>query len=406
MIQENRLRRLLRHAYSEVPYYRRLFDRAGVRPEELETARDLARLPVTSKADIQALPIGEVTARGMRLEDCRLTRTSGSTGEPLSIYQRPHDGTMTNFSMLRCFFAYGAKPWDSLLEILGREEVRPKHWYEYLGFLRRFYLSGAQTPEEWASQASLWRPDILLGYSLNLRLFAEVSEGLERTDKWPKLIVSTSGTLDRHTRNLLERTFNARVADLYASAEGGFLAWECPRCHGYHINSDMAILEFLKDGKPVAPGEEGEIVITNLFSFAMPFIRYRQEDVGIPSEENSSCGRGLPLMRAIVGRSADFIRLPRGGVLSPHPFFIALDGAEDVARWRIIQEKDLSLHVQVVPKNEFSRNALKKIESDLSRLVKAEVPVHVEMVSEIVRRPFEKFRSVISRVSESEGVTP
>jgi hypothetical protein len=77
-----------------------------------------------------------------------------------------------------------------------------------------------------------------------------------------------------------------------------------------------------------------------------------------------------------------------------------------VARWRIIQEKDLSLHVQVVPKNEFSRNALKKIESDLSRLVKTEVPVHVEMVSEIVRRPFEKFRSVISRVSESEGVTP
>ena len=90
-LQQNKLGKLIRHAYDQVPYYRQLFDSIRVKPEDIRTVRDLGHLPVTTKALFQSLPLAEVTARNVDLNRCVRSRTSGTLGIPLTLYYRKED---------------------------------------------------------------------------------------------------------------------------------------------------------------------------------------------------------------------------------------------------------------------------------------------------------------------------
>jgi phenylacetate-CoA ligase len=160
----------------------------------------------------------------------------------------------------------------------------------------------------------------------------------------------------------------------------------------------MVIVELLDDGKPVPPGDEGEVVITNLHSYAMPFIRYRQADVAVWAEGPSRCGRGFPLMRVIAGRLGDFITLPSGKKLSPHPFFIALDTVAGVAKWRLVQETPHRLRAEVVVGHSSGGRASQATKANLEAIVGEEMEIIVSEVNSLPYDPSQKFRSVLSMV--------
>jgi phenylacetate-CoA ligase len=163
----------------------------------------------------------------------------------------------------------------------------------------------------------------------------------------------------------------------------------------------MLIVELLDDGKggkPVPPGNEGEIVITNLHSYAMPFIRYRQADVGVMAGVPSRCGRGLPLMKIVAGRLGDFIMLPSGKKLSPHHFFIALDTAAGIARWRLTQETSCRLRVEVAVGQSSSARAFQAVRANLEAIVGEEMEIIVSELDSLPNDPSQKFRSIRSRV--------
>ena len=156
------------------------------------------------------------------------------------------------------------------------------------------------------------------GIAPRLRLIAmeKLTSGSPRIA--PRTVFSTADVLDQNSRQLIESAFDVRVTDLYGAYEFGHIAWECPQHAGYHVNTESVVLELLKDGRPASPGEAGEVVATSLNSYAMPFLRYRLGDLCSPSHRPCPCGRGLPLLELVQGRSNDAIRLPDGRVVTSH----------------------------------------------------------------------------------------
>src|SRR6185436_11340307 len=125
----------------------------------------------------------------------------------------------------------------------------------------------------------------------------------------PAAIIASSMMLLPHERAVIERVFDVKVTDLYGCEEVGLIASECERHEGLHINAEQVLVEILReDGTPAGPGETGAVVVTDLLNRAMPFIRYRMEDMAEAAAQKCSCGRGLPTLRRVVGRIADFLK--------------------------------------------------------------------------------------------------
>ena len=401
-LQSKKLRRLIRHAFNHVPYYRHLFDSAGLRPEDIRGTGDLYKIPLTSKKQLQKLTLNEITASGTDLSSCIKTRTSGATGVPLEIIFNRTDRSIMNPSFIRVYLAWGLKPWHKLTFFQARPGLLKKRsWYEYLHIFPRQNLSSQDKTETCINKLLLRRPYLLQGYAMTLKLFAQAvkSRGIENIHI--PLIANTSGMLDHHGRQMLSSVFQAKVIDIYASEEAGaVIAWECPCCSDYHINTDTLIVEFLKNGKPAGPGEEGEVVITNLHNYSMPFIRYQQEDIGILSDKEPSCKRGLPLMKEIRGRSGDYVILPSGNKLTPHHFFMILDDIADIGEWRLIQKNINEIDVEIAADETFNENRLEMIRQKLSSIVGGTINIKISLVEQIRRDPTQKLRSVVSKVTE------
>lgn len=393
---------MVRHAYNNVPYYQRLFDSVGLQPHEISDAEDLARLPVTSKEDLMDLPPDDVVVQGLDPARCRETMTSGSTGIPCTIVHRRRDLTRMNLAWLRTYLAHGVKPWHRMAGFSGQQDVpKGRPWYEHLGLLQRTTLSTWDDPSHWISELGAWQPHALTGYVMTLKLLASAIQAGGVTNIRPDVVFQSSGLLDESSRHFLRSVLRAKIVDIYGSAEAGCIAWECEICAGYHVNSDMVILELLNDGKPVSAGDAGEVVVTNLHSYAMPFIRYRQGDVGCWSEESPQCGRGFPLMSIVEGRLGDFITLPSGKRLSPHPFFIALDTAVGVARWQLVQETTHRLKAEIVVSPNSGTRSRQAARANLRAIVGAEVEIVVAEVPSLSYSPSRKFRSVVSMLPEN-----
>lgn len=399
-LQERKLRRLVRHAYQQVPYYRKLFDAHKIRPEEINRIEDLRLIPITEKKKLQELPFDETCAQNIPLHRCRRLRTSGSTGRPLELQISLRDFTIRNLLSARSNMAAGLKPWHKIgVIVLPREVNERRSWYEYLGLWRRKELSSFQGPDEWLSIFERWNPQVLVGRMSTLRLLAEYAERRGTRRLRPKLVFSSAEMLDDVSRSYMMSVFGGKVFDYYYSFEGGCLAWECEACGIYHLNIDAVIVEILDQGKSVAPGEEGEVVITNLQAWAMPFIRYRQGDRVVLSKKRPVCGRSLPLIENIQGRNDEAIILRSGRKVSPQPIswiFMAVPG---VRAWQVLQDRFDHLLLVVEPDERFVPESQRTLIKEMKKLVSEDIDVELKLVDSIPFDPEVKFRAVYSQIA-------
>jgi phenylacetate-CoA ligase len=402
-IQERKLTALISHAYRRVPYYRGMFDALRIKPEDIRSSGDLKALPVTTKKRLNELPFEEKVAGGTDLSSCRASSTSGTTGIPLTAYFSAGDMTLINLSWARAFLSCGVKPWHKTAAFIGQPQVnRNRSWYERFGMWRRYEISTWTAPEDWVESLRRIRPQVLTGYVMTLKLLAEELRerhpDLRRPGFLPRIVLHSSAILDGASRRQFESAFGASVFDLYGADEAGCMAWECPACGAYHINADMVIVEFLKDGRPIQAGEEGEIVVTSLHSSVMPFIRYSLGDIGALSLRTIRCGRGLPLMERIQGRIDDFIILQTGERISPHPFYHCLDPVPGIRRWQIIQHEPRKITVTLEAGRGFSEDTVRLVKANLEGLLKGRMDIEIRTVDSISVLPSVKFRAVRSEI--------
>jgi phenylacetate-CoA ligase len=394
--QSHNLRALVRHAAQQVPYYRTLFAKAGIRPESIQCVEDLQRIPITDKSDLRKLPLQERIPEGVAPGALHVFNTSGTTGRPLDVAVSKRDHMINRALMLRVLHHYGMKPWHSKMSIKGAAvPAADRSWHARLGLYRRGWISATLPPEEWVRGLDAFKPDYLLGYFLTLQLMARALKEAPGAHARPRCILSTSGVLGAAARSTIADGFGAPVLDVYASWEGGIMAWECRDCGAYHVNSDQVIIEVLRDGRPVAPGEEGEAVITNLHSRGMPIIRYRQGDVLVRGGA-SPCRCVLPTLQAIHGRTADAIRLPSGRTMTPHGLMIIIDHIPGIERWRLVQPDPARIRIQLVHTDAFDAAAAERLRRKLGALLKEDVAIVLEPVQDLPYAPNEKYRLVVS----------
>jgi phenylacetate-CoA ligase len=401
-IQFKKLKHIIAYAYEYVPYYHQLFKSAGFKPIDLKDKSHIKKIPITTKMDLQrAYP--DTIAKGLILSRQCCNFTSGSTGIPLKVVKDEKTDAYHYAKDIYTLTECGVSFRDTFVHIRSRTELinMPKSYSILLGNLRTYNVPVFQESEKILNILRQIRPDAIETYpSVLTDLSACDTSGIN-----PKKICAIGETLSQHCREVVRRAFNVEINELYGSIEFENIAFECDEHIGLHIITDSTLLEFLDENYDnVSAGEAGEIVVTDLVNHAMPFIRYKLGDVGVPSDEKCYCGREWPLIKNIEGRTNDYLILPSGRKMSPITFarFIHKDLEElifSISQWQVIQEKRNKLVLKVVKGKEFSASAIerlrKKIETILN-IIGEEVEVDVRMVDKIPRGETGKRQAIIS----------
>ena len=238
------------------------------------------------------------------------------------------------------------------------------------------------------------RPDVLQGFPGVLARIAEIirDENLQIID--PRFVVVGGEVLTPLMRNQITEGFAAPIFDVYGSHEFNLIAWECRETGESHTCDDGMIVEVLKDGRPAASGERGEVVGTNLHSFAMPFIRYRLGDIVTKGSETCQCGQPFSTIREVQGRMIDYFPLLGGRII--HPYEIVSILLKVAARWicqyQLIQECEDRIILRVVSTSTPSPQELTRCEEPVTALLGQGVEFRVVLVPEIQLEPSGKFR--------------
>ena len=403
--QARRLRRLVAHAYSRVPYYRTLLDRAGVKPEDVRSLADLSLLPVTSKRDLRDLAVEDVTARGTNPGRLILRRTSGVSGEPFDIRRTWIEERILGALRHRATWSYGIRLRDRRVVVGRRQDPAPNDYQfpltllQLAGFFPTIPVDFRQPPETVLRMLERVQPDVLVGLTSALDRLAQALPPGQRVRIRPRYINVGGEVLTPIVRARIQDAFNAPLLDSYGSHEFNLLAWQCRETGGYHVCDDGVILEVLRDGRPAAPGEQGEVVATGLHSFAMPFLRYRLGDVVTRGADTCPCGQPFSTIGGIRGRMIDFFRLPDGRLLHPYEILTAvvLDHGW-IRQYRLIQEREDRIVLQVVPSAPVSPVQLESLRAGIGQAVGPAVDVYLSLLEDIPVEPGGKVRVVQSFV--------
>ena len=329
--RENKLRRLVTHAYGSVPYYRTLFDGAGVDPASIRTPEDLPKIPVTAKKDLQAAGLEATTSSTIRREELLSETTSGSTGRPFTLRFDRRWKSLQRGLFLRALTTAGYRPGHRILMLTGPEDKRLPSWSGWR------HVSFDTPPLIVLEEMERFRPHILYGWVSPLRALAHRIAKSPKGGHAPRAVVTTAEGLDQATRHTLRSAFRAEVFDVYGLTEMGVVAWECASHDGYHLAEDASIVEFL----PLAAGgPEARLVMTNLELTAMPLIRYDAGDLGVAGPaEPCTCGRRFARLSRVDGRAVDCLRLHDGRIVSPYEITLALEGIDGLDRYQVIQNR-------------------------------------------------------------------
>jgi phenylacetate-CoA ligase len=385
--QSRQLRALVCHAYARVPYYRVLFDRAGLKPHCVRGVQDLSRIPLTSRADLQQCDPAEIVARGVDPERLVVHRTSGSSGQPLSIRRTALEDRMLQAYRLKVLFRLGLRLRDRRAAVVTQRLAEPP-LYSRLGILRYEEIHCLLPSERILARLRDIRPDVLRGFAGTLSWLATQMGDADRRAIRPRFITTDSELLTSDMRQRIETGFGAPVIDFYDSHEFNMIAWQRPGTGDYQLAAQSVISEVLQDGHPVAIGEQGEFVGTALHSWAMPFIRFRLGDIVTRGEAPST-------LKEIQGRLIDRFVLPDGSTI--HPFTLVnplLHSAPWLLQYQLVQERTGRILVKLVPMPDAHPTpyAVEAVRTMLNARLGAAVSVEIELAEQIPTGATGKFR--------------
>ncbi|SFU43445.1 phenylacetate-CoA ligase [Nitrosomonas eutropha] len=404
-LQIGRLRQLLIYANTHVPYYQKLFAGLNFQPEKLNVLADLQYLPFLDKPAIRA------NLEALRSNQARhLARfnTGGSSGEPLVFFigkERVSHDIAAKWRATRWWGVDIGDPeivvWGSPIELGAQDELRAVRDRLFRSKLLPAFEMSDQKVESFLSTIREFRPKMLFGYPSALSHIAKYADktGIIMRDLGIKVAFVTSERLYDDQCRQISDTFGCRVANGYGSRDAGFIAHECP-AGGIHITAEDIIVEIIDSHGHLLPyGESGEIVVTHLASRDFPFIRYRTGDIGTLDDKVCDCGRGLPLIREIQGRSTDFIVARDGAVMHGLALIYILRDMSQIKTFKIIQESIDLTRVLIVTEGSLSQVDIDQITASFQARLGQDVIIKIEQVSEISAEKSGKFRYVISKVA-------
>jgi phenylacetate-CoA ligase len=400
----SRLKALLMHAGAQVPYYRALFAQLGFDPASVSSIADLQRLPFLDKAVIRA---NTEALKSEQAKDLTRFNTGGSSGEPLIFFignERVSHDVAAKWRATRWWDVNIGDPeivlWGSPIELTSQDRVR-----QFRDALMRTKLLPAfeMSPEKVAgfiAEIQAMRPKMLFGYPSAFAHIARHAQdhGIRLDNLGIKVAFVTSERLYDHQRQLIQSVFGCPVANGYGGRDAGFIAHQCPG-GGMHLTYEDIIVEIIDpEGCVLPPGESGEIVVTHLATKDFPFIRYRTGDIGVLDDQSCSCGRTLPLLKSIEGRSTDFLVAKNGTVMHGLSLIYLVRDLPGVRQFKIVQESLDLTRIQLVTDANFDLAHLPNIERGSKARLGESVTIEVSLVEVIPPEKSGKYRYVVSRV--------
>lgn len=413
--QMAKLSHLLQHAITTVPYYATTYRRLGLTPDSIQSTSDLQQLPILEKSAVRGNEqafLSEMIPKRSLYKGA----TSGTTGTPMVWYE-----SRATFSHRFAFIAR-LRRWAGIkncmytrrAQFTGRDIIPERSLSS--GVFWRYNLAGnallfsttnisSANAAAYVKQLNHYQPELIDGYPSALLILGRLSEELGLRLPIAKAIISTAETLTEEALRELERMYGAPVFNQYSSSESSCFWCTCE--YGtMHINPDFGITEIIKDnGEPAREGEVGQVVTTSLLNPIMPLIRYRLGDLAVPGPATKcECGRDMPRIADIVGRTDDLVFIPdRGFIGRLDPVFKGLRG---IIESQIIQIALDHIVVLIVPTSSFSPDDENRLIANLLSKLGASVTVEVRLVDYIQRGANGKFKSVVSLVTHSEPTLP
>ncbi len=406
-IQRRKLERLLLHAYGNVPYYRDAIGKIGGNPAKLAPGETFARLPVLTKKIIREQQAELCSTRddGNRL---RPNSTSGSTGEPLRFYTDDRITPYLKASVQRFKEWTGwrlssreACLWGAPIDAAKASAIRGRvhSWISGSLFLSAYDLN-ENGMDGYVSSITAYKPELLVSYPSILEVFAEHCRR-----KGVKLgplrgIITSAETLWPHQRDRIESAFGVKVFDRYGSREVGDIAQECEEHDGLHVNSDCMVLEIVDpSGNACGAGEVGDILVTSLHNYGMPLIRYAIGDRAAWARgAMCRCGRGLPLLSAVEGRSMDVVRTRAGLHVGGTYWTIVLRSRPGIAQFQVVQETLEGIVVNYVRDGDFDPAVLAYFTDQIKAKCGGDFQVSFREERELMRSAAGKRRLVVSTI--------
>ena len=406
--QDAHLRRLVLHAYENVPYYRELFDRNRLHPRHIRGTADLDLIPISSKQAMRERPAHQLLDRTVDQGRLLTVCTSGSTGEPFTIRRTWLEQAFNVLYWQRCQRSFGLRLHERIMNVGRGRSADPKDT-KLVGRLMRaagihptLSIDGiVQPPEEVVRRLETFRPHLLGALPSILCLTADYLLAQGRQDIRPRILAVGGEVLTPLMRRRLTQAFGVEPVQTYASHEFPFMGWECGVSGELHTCDDGVILEVMRDGRPAAAGEEGEVVVTNLHAYAMPFIRYRLADLVTRGSDQCACGQPFSTIRAIQGRMNDYFSLPDGRRVHPYRILERLlpEGDVWIRQYQLLQDRADRIVMQVVPSQPVTPELQERIARSISPLLGAGVEFQLRIVEAIPLERSGKYRHSRSLVA-------
>ena len=399
--------KLLKFCYEHVPYYHDNWDAAGINWQDIKSMKDFVQLPLLTKVDIRN-NYDRLIAVPFKGKNYRKS-TSGSTGQALIFEYSKESNQRRQAVMMRDYAWAGARLGRRTVYVWGADtsgkvpitkqiKTGMHNWLLRKKMLNSFFLTVGNI-DEYLDAIDIYRPDVIVGYVSPLHLLARhrLKQG---TPRWqPKTIVTGAERLFDFQRRDIEQAFGCKVFHTYGCREFMSIASECPEHNGLHINMDHLVVELLDASAQPAP--TGQVVITDLHNYGMPFIRYESGDWATEMPGACNCGRQLPRLSSVEGRVLDVIRTQDGRMVPGEFFVYLMFDFPGVERFQVVQKSLQSLVLNIVKGETFEPGAVDILNREIRKVLGAEIDIQYRFLSSIPMTQSGKSRVTISELCET-----
>lgn len=398
--QWKELGKLLDLAFEQVPYYQKKFAEAGAARGDIRSMEDYRKLPILTREQITQ-NLADLTPRTTKKEDLQPHATGGSSGTPLRFYRTIESFDWRSACTKRAYSWSGLRPGDRTLHLWGAPAGKISTKSKLKSRLDQT-LRGEIVIPTFLHDEKLWqhvydewvrhKPTHVIGYVSSLVRFSRFVEN----SSLPPLpqatgVLAAAEQLDASIRSYIENGLKAPVFNTYGSREFMSVAAECEKRNGLHFNAENLVVETAQD----ASSGPSDILITDLHNWGTIFLRYSIGDLGITSDRICSCGRGLPMLESIQGRSVDILQLGNGRSITGLFFRHILKELPEILEYQVRQDSLEKITILVVLSEPVSQKSQELLDSELGKLL-GPVKYELQQVSEIIQGRSGKNKTIVS----------
>lgn len=406
--QSKQLVALIEHSYKNIPYYKRAMKKLGAEPGDIKSVDDLGKLPELTKENIHSNH-DELIARDKKRPNS-IAKTSGSTGTSLHLPKDKITSTIQRAAMFRGHRWYGvdigapeARLWGIPLDFVGK--MKTKLTDVILNrFREREYNLYPKTLNHFYQLLKKRRPEYLMGYTSMVYQFALFLQdnGMSAHGLELKMVKLTSETINTYERETINNVFNCPVVSEYGAAETGLISFECPEGNN-HLMADCVITEFKKVESMDKEKELYEILVTVPTNYTFPIIRYNLKDLVSIKSGECECGRKLPLVGKVRGRTSDIVITQSGERFHSIVFYYIMKGLQTngggVKQFKAIQKATDYIRILVVKDDNFTEKTFNYLNTMFEETFGENMRIEYQLVDVIQREPSGKLRDFVSELN-------